>query len=598
MSQLAPRFRISEANLELRKQFLQLTPRDIAVLKQLERWAEKNADKIAFEFYEHQFGFRSTRAFFESQSARKGMSLDALRGHLERAQAGYFRQIFHEAASGGRFGLDYFEKRLHVGKLHNIIDLPLKWYVGSYATYYDLVRKHLIRSYPHRPLLRARAERALTVIFNYDMQAVTEAFLHDQFESIGLDLASISLAHHEHDLSDAYGQIKATLKNSLTEAIRTIDILADTTERLSSGSRQIAETMAEVRHAIQAAADHAHHLAANVDETSSSIEEMTASIQQVAGNADRLSSSSGETSGGIDQLVSSIERVAGNAQDASQATGKVSAAAAEGSVAVRETIAGMGQIDRNMRDAVERIESLGKRSEEIGAIVEVIEDIADQTNLLALNAAIEAARAGEHGRGFAVVADEVRKLAERSSKATGEIAELIREVQHDMGRAIDATQMGDVAIRKGSKLAEGAGLALDDIVKAVAQAKDLMEQVNAAANEQAATSGRICQVTQSMHTLSQEVTLATREQAIASEQIMRAVASMMQSAQQSSDAAQAQYQAYQEVGGRIEAISATSQDLQIQLQVLEAAMRSFSCLRAPQALSVQRPPLLASATSR
>jgi methyl-accepting chemotaxis protein len=597
MSQLAQSFRINESNLEQRKQFLRLTSRDIAVLKRLLGWAEKNADAIACEFYEHQFGFRPTREFFENQAKRKGMALDALRSHLERAQAGYLRQIFNEAANGGKFGVEYFEKRLHVGKLHNIIDLPLKWYIGSYATYFDLVRKHLLKSFPLRPLLRARAERAMTVVFNYDMQAVTEAFLHDQFESIGLDLASISLARQEHDLSDAYGQIKSTIKCSLAEAVRTIDILATTSQELTTGTRQIQATMTTVGRSIQQVADHAQELAANVEETSSSIEEMTASIQQVAGNANHLSSAAGETSVSVDQLVASIDQVAGNAQNASKATGQVTAAAAEGSVAVRETIAGMRQIDRNMRDAVERIVSLGKRSEAIGAIVEVIEEIADQTNLLALNAAIEAARAGEHGRGFAVVADEVRKLAERSSKATGEIAALIQEVQFDMGRAIEATQQGDVAIQKGSRLAEGAGKALDEIVNAVAQANALMTQVATAASDQTQTSGKISQVTRSVHTLSQEVTVATGEQALASEQILKAVASMIQSTQQTRSAAQHQQQGYTEVGDRLEAFARTAGDVRAQLQLLETAMQNFSHLRTPAITADGRLALQASSPS-
>ena len=581
MSQLTSRFRITEPNLALRKEFLQFSAEDVAVLKRLAPWGEEHADRIAFEFYEHQFGFQMTRAFFEDHARRKGLTTDALRRHLERAQAGYLRQIFQEAANGGAFGLDYFEKRLYVGKLHNLIDLPLKWYVGSYATYYDLVRKHLRRSFPHRPLLRSRAERALTVVFNYDMQAVTEAFLHDQFEAIGLDLSSIPLHHRDHDLSDAYGHVKATLKHSLSEAVRTVDVLADTSQRLASSSQAITETMHAVNGTLQAAADHSHNLAANVDETSSSIEEVIASIKQVATNADRLSASSGQTSSEIDRLVASIGQVARDAQNASQATGRVSAAAAEGRVAVRDSIKGMGQIDRNMRDAVARIESLGKRSEEIGKIISVIDDIAEQTNLLALNAAIEAARAGEHGRGFAVVADEVRKLAERSSKATGEIASLIQEVQFDMEKAIAATQLGDAAIRKGSQLAEGAGLALDEIVQAVAHAHGLFTQVAAAVSDQTQTSDRICQVTSSMHALSQEVTVATREQALASDQIMRAVGEMMSSAQHSNAAAQQQRHAYQEVSTRLAAIGFTSQEIQSQLQVLEAAMQSFSGLRTP-----------------
>jgi len=97
--------------------------------------------------------------------------LETLRRRLEKTQADYFRQIFEEAERGGAFGISYFEQRLHIGKVHNVINLPLKWYIGSYALYQDLVRKHLKRHFRFRPWARERAERAIFTVFNYDLQA-------------------------------------------------------------------------------------------------------------------------------------------------------------------------------------------------------------------------------------------------------------------------------------------------------------------------------------------------------------------------------------------------------------------------------------------
>ena len=112
--------------------------------------------------------------------------LDTLLPALVRRNAD-IRSVVAEAAGGGNYGVAYFERRLQVGRLHNTIDLPFKWYIGSYVRYFDLVRKHLRRSFPHRPLFRARAERAILAVMNADMQAIVEAFYFDTFATMGVD---------------------------------------------------------------------------------------------------------------------------------------------------------------------------------------------------------------------------------------------------------------------------------------------------------------------------------------------------------------------------------------------------------------------------
>src|SRR5439155_7630128 len=143
------------------------------------------------------------------------------------------------------------------------------------------------------------------------------------------------------------------------------------------------------------------------------------------------------------------------------------ASARHGADAVRQTVSGMLEIKGVVAAASAKVEDLGKLGEKIGAVVETIDDIAEQTNLLALNAAIEAARAGEHGRGFAVVADEVRKLAERSQRETKAIAELIRQVQSGTREAVVAMESGSGKVEDGAARADQAGAALTDILEAV-----------------------------------------------------------------------------------------------------------------------------------
>lgn len=171
MKGLTTTYRIGEANLSLRRVFIRLRREDVEILRALRGWADRVADTIAREFYDWQFSFPPTRAFFEAFARRHNLSLETLRRRLEKTQADYFRQIFEEAERGGAFGISYFEQRLHIGKVHNVINLPLKWYIGSYALYQDLVRKHLKRHFRFRPWARERAERAIFTVFNYDLQA-------------------------------------------------------------------------------------------------------------------------------------------------------------------------------------------------------------------------------------------------------------------------------------------------------------------------------------------------------------------------------------------------------------------------------------------
>ena len=146
-----------------------------------------------------------------------------------------------------------------------------------------------------------------------------------------------------------------------------------------------------------------------------------------------------------------------------------------------------------MEESTEVVQHLSTSSEQIGDIVRVIDEIADQTNLLALNAAIEAARAGEQGKGFAVVADEVRKLAERTSVATQEISEKIKRVQVDTSNAVKAMNTGTSRVKEGISLAREAGDALDEVVESAASGAGMVVQIAAAVEEQSATSATISQ---------------------------------------------------------------------------------------------------------
>jgi twitching motility protein PilJ len=207
------------------------------------------------------------------------------------------------------------------------------------------------------------------------------------------------------------------------------------------------------------------------------------------------------------RMATSIEEVSGNAERASDVARHSVEIAHKGGEAVRRTIAGMNTIRETIQDTSKRIKRLGESSQEIGNIVELIEEIAEQTNILALNASIEASRAGEASRGFAVVADEVQKLAERSTMATKKIEVLVSTIQSDTNEAVMSMERSTTDVVGGALLAENAGAALDEIEQVSHQIASLVQNISGSSKEQSSVAGAI---TKNMHVL-REISSKTTE---------------------------------------------------------------------------------------
>src|SRR6202047_4578602 len=190
------------------------------------------------------------------------------------------------------------------------------------------------------------------------------------------------------------------------------------------------------------------------------------------------------TSSAVEELTVSMKQVSNNAEASAEAARRALDAAEQGNRAVHDTLEGMQRIRSSVQATAKKIKSLGDRSLEISEIINVINDITEQTNLLALNAAIEAARAGEAGRGFAVVADEVRKLAEHSRSATKDIAALIKAIQAETNEAVVVMEEGTKEVEGGATLADQAGRALDAISSVVRQSAELVQEISLASKQQ------------------------------------------------------------------------------------------------------------------
>jgi len=249
--------------------------------------------------------------------------------------------------------------------------------------------------------------------------------------------------------------------------------------------------------------------------------EISSGTEQMAAGAQEQTSQTEEVASAVGQMTKTIVENSRSAAQASETATKARGAAEQGGRVVEETVEGIKTIASVVRQSAAAIQDLGKSSNQIGEIIGVIDDIADQTNLLALNAAIEAARAGEHGRGFAVVADEVRKLAEQTTKATKEIAEMIKKIQVDTKGAVQSMEDARKQADDGIVLADRAGVSLREIVHTSQQLTAMVEQIAAASEEQSNAGEQISKNVEAIATVTQQTASGTQQIARAAEDLNR-----------------------------------------------------------------------------
>ncbi|MGC2209111.1 MAG: methyl-accepting chemotaxis protein [Candidatus Korobacteraceae bacterium] len=300
-------------------------------------------------------------------------------------------------------------------------------------------------------------------------------------------------------LALTFGLITATvITRNITEPLqRAAQVLAkvakgDLTDHLEIASQdELGELAESLNHTMEALGSTLTTVWESARQVAGSCEEISQRTRDSFESAQRGAGQTAQAAAAMDQITSSFALVRDHAQLAAEAAGQASETARNGGRLVSETLATMRSIAASTGAVADRIKGLGKSSERIGTIAAVIDDIADQTNLLALNAAIEAARAGEQGRGFAVVADEVRKLADRTAKATAEIAVMIESIQSDARQAVAAMQGESSEVEHGVANTEGSGRALDEMIEMAAKVGEMVEQIAQATDEQKIAAGHV-----------------------------------------------------------------------------------------------------------
>jgi methyl-accepting chemotaxis protein len=326
-------------------------------------------------------------------------------------------------------------------------------------------------------------------------------------------------------------------------------------EEQSTSTDETSTSMQQMVSSIRRVAANAEELSQNVNEVAVSLEEMSAAIHSVAKNTETLSSSVEQTHTTVDTMAQLIDKVAKNAHQAGEASTTAVREAQEGGRAVKETVAGMQTIGDAMRETFDAIQRVGANSRKITKILDVINDLADQTNLLSLNAAIEAAHAGEHGKGFAVVAEAVRALAEKSGSSAGEIADLVAGVQMDIENALRLGEVGSEKARTGFDLATAAGNALDRIVQTNTSVSDLLFDIGKLTQVQVSASQELVRTFEHMSRMTQAIQLATQEQVTGTNRTLRAVEVMNQMTDQVSRATSVQSSGSEQVGHAISDIA-------------------------------------------
>ena len=528
--------RMSDIEVRKRLDHLGFTESDVQLLKSLKGWAQGAIPGFAHEFYNLQFKNPDFVAIIRGNNSSQEV--------LEGAQAGYAMDLFN-----GYPDAAYVQKRVMIGGLHARINITPQWYIASYQFYHDILYPMVRSQFVGEEETAERAVSAVNKLLVFDQAIIMDTYVNGIMDSLKGLIKNV--AETAVSLADASGQLNTTAE----QAGQAVQGIAATSQQIAKGAEEQSTRSQEV---------------------STGMGQLTRAIEQVSQGSQEQAVSVEQAASIVNQVSSATEDVARNAQAAADGSRQASEAAKGGREMVGKTMEGMEKIREAVETASARIAGLGEQSAEIGKIVTVIDDIAAQTNLLALNAAIEAARAGEQGRGFAVVADEVRKLAERVTNATKEIANLIDGVQKGVTDSIKATEDGAKEVTEGAALAAEAGKALDQILESVDSVAGQIEQISAAAEEVSASSDEMVKTIDAVSGAVEQNSAAAQQMSASSTEVTEAVDGINQVIEQNSAAIQEMSASSEEMSAQVQQVVAASQLLDNLAKELKTSVDEFT----------------------
>ena len=318
-------------------------------------------------------------------------------------------------------------------------------------------------------------------------------------------------------------EAQRNLQRSVTEFLTIVSQIArgDLTLRGSVTSDALGNVVDSVNYMLDNFTQVLRRVRDAANDVSTSANQILIASETMATGATQQDHEITNTSSAVEELTVSMKQVSNNAEASAEAARRALDAAEQGNRSVRDTLEGMQRIRSSVQATAKKIKSLGDRSLEISEIINVINDITEQTNLLALNAAIEAARAGEAGRGFAVVADEVRKLAEHSRTATKDIAALIKAIQAETNEAVVVMEEGTREVEVGARLADQAGKALEAISAVVRQSAELVQEISLASKQQVRGTEGVANAMQIISNITRQTSQGARQTAHSMEQMVK-----------------------------------------------------------------------------